>query len=91
MINVLIHNGINVPTTPLYEQCDGSVAQVVFDDATCEAGDIRRISAVGNSLDRMAGEVVDDREIGPVHAVETQNSDLRINRSDFGNFFIEGH
>ena len=53
-----------------------------------EAGDVGRVPAAGDALDRMAGEVVDDGQRPAVLAIEPQHADLRIDRPDFGDLFV---
>ena len=74
MIDVLVRNRIDVAATPLKEQGHSSFVQILFDDFRGKPGHVGRVGSAGNALNRMTGEVVDDRQrlailraaIGPV-------------------------
>src|SRR5690606_27283100 len=54
-------------------------------------GEIGGIATARDSLNRMAGEVVDDRERSRVEAIEPEHADLRIDRPHPGDIFVGRH
>src|SRR5262249_49488950 len=89
-VDILVADRIDVAPAPLHEQGDRPFAQVVFDDAGGETGDVGRVTTAGNSLDRMTGEIVHDCQRPSVFPVDPQDPDLGIHRAHFGNFGIGG-
>lgn len=65
-----------------------AAAQVLLDRSGGEADDVRRVAPARNTLDRMAGEVVDDRQRLSILPVQTEQADLRIDRPDANDILV---
>ncbi len=82
MIDILIPDRVDIARTSLQKQGHCVGTEVVFNDSRRETDDIRGNAAGRYPLNRMAGKVVDHSQRPAVFSIETQQTDLWIDRSD---------